>query len=68
MTHICAAPASAQTAGSSRLTGPVGDTKPSAEALRTGGYVLLVRHGATFSGRADTDPFNLANVAKQRNP
>src|SRR5438067_13393307 len=35
-------------------------------ALRTGGLVILVRHGATFSDQADTDPFNLDNVAKQR--
>ena len=26
-----------------------------------------MRHGATFSNQADTDPFNLADVTKQRN-
>ena len=26
-----------------------------------------MHHGATFSDQADTDPFNLANVTKQRN-
>jgi len=37
------------------------------ESLRSGGFVIAVRHGATFSGQADTDPFNFDNVAKQRN-
>src|SRR3954470_23097678 len=36
------------------------------KALRGGGNVILVRHGATFSNQADTDPFNLDNVAAQR--
>jgi phosphohistidine phosphatase SixA len=61
------APASAQTDQSSRPTGSIGDTKRVAEALRAGGNIILVRHGATFSDQADTDPLNLANVAKQRN-
>ena len=61
------APASAQTDQSSRPTGSIGDTERVAEALRAGGYIILVRHGATFSDQADTDPLNLANVAKQRN-
>ena len=60
-------PASAQTAQSSQPTGSIGDTKKLAEALRAGGHVILVRHGATFSNQADTDPFNLADVTKQRN-
>ena len=34
--------------------------------LRTGGYVVVVRHGATHADQADTDPFNFDNVAKQR--
>jgi broad specificity phosphatase PhoE len=34
--------------------------------LRAGGYVVVVRHGATHADQADTDPFNLDNVAKQR--
>jgi broad specificity phosphatase PhoE len=54
------APASAQT------TQPADDTKALAQALREGGHVILVRHGATFSNQADTDPFNLADVSKQR--
>jgi phosphohistidine phosphatase SixA len=43
------------------------DQKQLVESLRSGGYVIVVRHGATFSDRADTDPFNLDNIAKQRN-
>jgi phosphohistidine phosphatase SixA len=38
-----------------------------AQALRNGGYVIVVRHGATFPDQADTDPLNFANVAAQRN-
>ena len=34
--------------------------------LRAGGYVIVVRHGATHADQADTDPLNLDNVAKQR--
>jgi phosphohistidine phosphatase SixA len=37
------------------------------ESVRSGGYVIVVRHGATFSDQADTDPFNFDNIAKQRN-
>ena len=43
------------------------NNKELAQALRAGGYVILVRHGATFSDQADTDPFNLADTTKQRN-
>ena len=35
-------------------------------AVRGGGYVIVMRHGATHQDQADTDPFNLANVDKQR--
>ena len=45
----------------------IGDAKALAKALRGGGHVILVRHGATFTNQADTDPFNLADVTKQRN-
>jgi phosphohistidine phosphatase SixA len=37
------------------------------KALRAGGLVIAVRHGATFPDQADTDPFNFDNVAAQRN-
>jgi phosphohistidine phosphatase SixA len=35
-------------------------------ALKGGGYVIVMRHGATHQDQADTDPLNLANVDKQR--
>jgi phosphohistidine phosphatase SixA len=43
------------------------DAKQLVESLRSGGYVIVVRHGATFSDQADTDPFNFDDIAKQRN-
>src|SRR2546425_10463091 len=43
------------------------DQKQLVESLRSGGYVIVVRHGATFSDQADTDPFNFDSIAKQRN-
>jgi hypothetical protein len=43
------------------------DAKRLIESLRDGGYVIVVRHGATVSDQADTDPFNFDNIAKQRN-
>src|SRR6266581_7736429 len=43
------------------------DTRQLVQSLRTGGYNIVVRHGATFSNQADTDPFNLDDIAKQRN-
>ena len=44
-----------------------GDDKAIATALRDGGLVILVRHGATFTDQADTDPFNFENISAQRN-
>jgi broad specificity phosphatase PhoE len=61
------APACAQPAQNPRPSGSIGDVKELNRALHAGGYVILVRHGATFSNQADTDPFNLADIAKQRN-
>jgi phosphohistidine phosphatase SixA len=43
------------------------DDKDIAQALRAGGLVIVVRHGATFPDQADTDPLNLDNTAAQRN-
>jgi phosphohistidine phosphatase SixA len=51
-----AAPARAQTV----------DYKALAAQLKAGGYVLLVRHGATFPDQADTNPWDLSDVSKQR--
>jgi hypothetical protein len=33
------------------------------QALRAGGIVIVVRHGATFPDQADTDPLNFDNIA-----
>jgi len=43
------------------------DNMEIARALRAGGLVVVVRHGATFPDQADTDPLNFENVAAQRN-
>jgi broad specificity phosphatase PhoE len=37
------------------------------QALRAGGLVIVVRHGATLADQADTDPLNFENIAAQRN-
>src|SRR5215510_90632 len=37
------------------------------QALRAGGLVIVLRHGATFPDQADTDPLNFDNIAAQRN-
>jgi broad specificity phosphatase PhoE len=34
--------------------------------LREGGYVIVLRHGATPTDQADTDPLHLENIDKQR--
>jgi len=46
---------------------PAADDKTLATALRSGGLVILVRHGATFPDQADTDPLHPDNIAAQRN-
>jgi phosphohistidine phosphatase SixA len=43
------------------------DDRDIAVALRAGDLVIVVRHGATFPDRADTDPLNFDNIATQRN-
>src|SRR6516165_676982 len=43
------------------------DDQEIAQALRAGGLVIVVRHGATFSDQADTDPLNFDNITAQRN-
>ena len=57
-------PSSAQ---SQLSEGLIRDPKQLVQSLRSGGYVIVVRHGATFSDQADTDPFNFNDIAKQRN-
>lgn len=48
------------------LTRPATSQTEWLTALRAGGHVIVIRHGATHQDQADTDPFNLANVDKQR--
>jgi phosphohistidine phosphatase SixA len=43
------------------------ENKDIAPVLRAGGFVIVVRHGATFADQADTDPLNFGNIAAQRN-
>jgi phosphohistidine phosphatase SixA len=43
------------------------ENKDIAPVLRAGGFVIVVRHGATFPDQADTDPLNFDNIAAQRN-
>ena len=47
--------------------GMIRDAMQLVQSLRAGGYNIVVRHGATFSNQADTDPFNFDSVEKQRN-
>jgi phosphohistidine phosphatase SixA len=35
-------------------------------ALRGGGHVIVLRHGATHADQADTDPLNIKDTTKQR--
>src|SRR6266542_3834372 len=43
-----------------------GDMQVLAGAIKQGGYVIVLRHGATNRDQADTDPLNFDNIAKQR--
>src|SRR5262245_33589331 len=43
------------------------DSQQLIQSLRTGGYNIVVRHGATFSNQADAAPINFDDVATQRN-
>lgn len=43
------------------------DDQELVKALRAGGLVIVLRHGATFPDQADTDPLNFDNIAAQRN-
>ena len=53
------------------LAGPLhAQTRPGdaelAQLLKSGGHVIVLRHGATHSDQADTDPLNPDNIAQQR--
>jgi hypothetical protein len=43
------------------------DSNDIAHMLRAGGFVIVVRHGATLPDQADTDPLNFDNIVAQRN-
>ena len=53
-------------AGSAVSAAAAADDKGLAEALRGGGLVIVVRHGATFADQADTDALHPENIAAQR--
>jgi phosphohistidine phosphatase SixA/plastocyanin len=42
------------------------DLKKLVAGMKQGGYVIVLRHAATNSNQADTDPLHPANVAQQR--
>lgn len=46
--------------------GQTADIKSIIANLKKGGYVIVLRHGATNRDQADTDPLNHSNVSKQR--
>ena len=49
------------------LPGPANSQTPDwVDGLKQGGYVIVVRHGATYPDQADTDPLNHKNIAQQR--
>lgn len=49
------------------LPASAADDKEIAQALRAGGVVILLRHGATRSDQTDADPPDFDNVQAQRN-
>jgi broad specificity phosphatase PhoE len=53
--------------GFATLGRAAGDNINLVQALRAGGLVIVVRHGATYPDQADTDPLNFENVGAQRN-
>jgi hypothetical protein len=46
--------------------GAAGDNTDVLQALHAGGFVVVVRHGATFPDQADIDPLNFDNSAAQQ--
>ena len=42
------------------------DLRALVTAMKQGGYVIVLRHGATRRDQADTDPLHRANIASQR--
>jgi len=64
---VLAMSASCLAQSSNQQEGVVRDPQQLVQSLRAGGYNIVIRHGATFSNQADTDPFNFDDIAKQRN-
>jgi phosphohistidine phosphatase SixA len=66
------APMGAMSAGSADPQASIQDMDPAEQqrligALRSGGYIIYFRHGATDPNQTDSDPSNLTNCATQRN-
>ena len=47
--------------------GAAADDKELAQALRAGGLVIILRHGATRTDQTDKEPVDFDNIAAQRN-
>jgi phosphohistidine phosphatase SixA len=68
------APANAQYAGATTYLGSYSSTAPTKPVnleelvtdMKRGGYVIVLRHGATNADQADTDPLHLDNIGAQR--
>src|SRR5947208_6484767 len=53
--------------GGIRPSRAAADDKELAQALRAGGLVIVLRHGATFADQVDAQPIDFDNIAAQRN-
>jgi broad specificity phosphatase PhoE len=53
--------------GDIRPSRAAADDKELAQALRAGGLVIVLRHGATFADQVDAQPIDFDNIAAQRN-
>ena len=68
------APANAQYAGVTTYLGSYSSPAPTKPVkleelvtdMKKGGYVIVLRHGATNADQADTDPLHLDNIGSQR--
>ena len=69
-----AAPAGAQYAGVTTYLGSYSSPAPAKSTkldelvtdMKKGGYVIVLRHGATNADQADTDPLHIDNIGAQR--
>src|ERR1700704_5786537 len=48
-------------------SGAAADDTELAQALRAGGLVIVLRHGATFADQVDAQPIDFDNISAQRN-